>query len=125
MKLLKAYSVILLLLLYLLSSVQVDSIHNFFHRSEQPELHAAANEEDPCHQVIYHHDTNTDCRHKLHIASDDACNLCHLLLHNDHILFPNSSCEFIKSNSLVAERLISAQLNEIAVYLPSRAPPVV
>jgi hypothetical protein len=74
----------LLILIYLVGAFQSNSIHEFVHH-ESIELHSEQNEQDECHQVIYHHGKET-CGHKIHISASDKCSLCHLVFHSEQLL---------------------------------------
>lgn len=82
---LKAFSVILVIFLYLLGSASIESLHNYLHEQEQSALHADENEGDPCHANIYHNEGNAGCDHTNHIVKEDTCSLCDSQLHNAHI----------------------------------------
>lgn len=65
-----------LLLIYLASSLRLDSIHQLFHVEDITELHSAEKEQDPCHKNIYHQQKESGCAHKSHITQNNKCPLC-------------------------------------------------
>ena len=122
----KAFSVILLLISYTVENTRIEGIHQLFHSHDDSVAHSAQQEKKPCHRSIYHYENRDGCEHKSHLITDTKCNLCHLLLHNnDQVVVSDSSCEFIPSCSIIAESLISVQLADIDIHLPSRAPPFI
>ena len=65
-----------LLLIYIASSVRLDSIHQLFHAENISELHSAEKETNPCHKNIYHQEKGKGCEHKSHITQNSKCPFC-------------------------------------------------
>ena len=65
-----------LLLLYSVSSLRIDSVHQLFHAENVTELHSAEKENDPCHKNIYHQQKESGCEHKSHITENSKCSFC-------------------------------------------------
>jgi hypothetical protein len=72
----------LLLVLYVIGNVQVESIHQVFHSVDKA-LHSLEQEKDPCHRAIYHEVKNEGCDHKTHVTAIKRCPLCHVVPFND------------------------------------------
>lgn len=122
---LKAFFFLFLLISYTVGNIQVEAFHRHFHAQDNIDTHSFQEEKDPCHRTLYHHEKNYGCKHKLHLKKADKCSLCHIFYHSDQITFSDSSCEFIQSGFIVAEKFISVQLADIDNNLPSRAPPFI
>jgi len=50
----RAFSVILLVILYCLATLRLDSVRRLFGHHEDATLHTPEQEEAPCHIAIYH-----------------------------------------------------------------------
>src|SRR5687768_3884616 len=85
-KLLRTCSVLALLFLYILGSVEIESLHSFSHEQEFSQLHSSENEANPCHISVYHEQGSQGCEHLTHITKSDKCSLCDSQLHNAHVL---------------------------------------
>ena len=120
----RACCAVFLLVLYITGNTQFEGFHKLFHAHQVVADHSIANEKDPCHRSIYHHEKNKDL-HRSHLIKAENCNLCHVFFHTDQLTFADSSCKFIPSGSAFTERLIAVQLTDIIVQLPLRAPPVI
>ena len=68
--------VLFLLLVYTVSSLKLNSVHQLFHEEEIAELHSIEKENDPCHKNIYHQQKQSGCEHKSHITGSTKCPLC-------------------------------------------------
>jgi hypothetical protein len=89
---------VLLLAFFVVGNSQRETIHQFFHSHDHLVSHTEAQEKDPCHREIYHHDKEKGCGHHSHIVVTDECDLCDLIFHTDQILlsdFERSSVEFL------------------------------
>jgi hypothetical protein len=120
-----AWSIVIsfaLIAVYLLGAFQSSTIHHFVH-SEASELHSQQNESDACHQAIYH-DSKQGCGHKLHISSSEKCSMCHLVFHSEHVLPHNIFTLVDAGYDTGIPSLCSLTLDDDAVSLPARAPPV-
>ena len=123
--LLKAYAVVLFLLLYLFGSSRIESFHGLFFLHSPPELHASEQEADPCHRNIYHQERSGACEHSTHIIDNHKCSVCDSqcqavqILENALIDIPVSFT--VKCNTAV--RYFAAR----GFYSdsPSRAPPAI
>lgn len=117
------FPVLLLVLLYLIGSVQLESFHSLLHANEEVALHSSDNELDPCHIGIYHQERDGGCAHKTHVSSKHTCSLCSGIFHTDHLL----PSPYIRSRVIadffaqVDNQLSKAKV--ISVTLPARAPP--
>jgi hypothetical protein len=120
---LKAFSAIILLLLYGIGNIPVALIHQFVHAHDAVVAHTIEQEKDPCHLSIYHAYRDGSCHHETHVTKVEKCNLCHLIFHNDQIVLSSSTSQFIQSFCFINDRVVSALLRDITDQLPSRAPP--
>ena len=115
----------LLLVLYIASTFQIEVLHKFFHSHDHLVSHAEAQEEDPCHRAIYHHDLEKGCGHHSHILVTNKCDLCDLIFHTDQILlsnFESPSIDFFAIDFVFNSPDITCSGQSID---SSRAPPVV
>lgn len=65
-----------LLLIYVASSIRLDSIHQLFHAENITELHSVEKETNPCHRNIYHQQNGKGCEHKSHLTQNSKCPFC-------------------------------------------------
>jgi hypothetical protein len=79
-------SVMVLLMLYSVASLRIDSLHQFFHAENIVELHSAEQESNPCHKSIYHQQSEEGCAHQSHISQNDKCPLCEYKVTSDELL---------------------------------------
>lgn len=85
-KLGKSLCFVSLLLVYLLSSFNTESIHRLVHSHESGDLHTAQHEADPCHIKIYHHERPGGCDHKAHLVKEEKCSFCPVQLSNFQVI---------------------------------------
>jgi hypothetical protein len=123
-KLLRACSVLAFLFLYILGSVEIESLHGLSHEQELSQLHSAESETDPCHINLYHEQRSQGCEHPTHVTKADKCSLCDSHLHNAHIL--TSVGINIDSFSTIDPSIKEEprSVEGFFSYLPGRAPPV-
>lgn len=122
---LKAYAVVLFLLLYLLGSSRIESFHGLFFQHNPPELHASEQEADPCHRNIYHQERSGACEHSTHIIDNHKCSVCDSQCHSAQIL-ENALIDIPVSftvTSNTAVRYFAAR--GFYSYSSSRAPPAI
>jgi hypothetical protein len=116
---------LLLLLLYLAGSSNLEFIHSYFHDHDIAVAHSDDQENDPCHRLIYHHDIAQGCHHDSHLSASDKCQMCDLASHGSDYTLPELQ-EYRLENfltkhfSFYKENLDSYS----AVISSSRAPPV-
>ena len=109
-------------LLYVLANVSFEAIHALHHEATLT-THTTADELDPCHRNIYHHDDTKGCNHKSHVTSTKHCALCQLQVTHDYDLAKNSvvtpdttpAAYYLADNTLV--------IASLQVHLPARGPP--
>lgn len=117
--------VIVLLVLYMAGVVEISSLHSSVHAQDVTELHSAANEDNACHQNVYHNKKDENCDHKSHIVSLKKCPLCQLTIQSFQIYTPGLSTGiFINVEELhfADDDTLSIAVGQL---LPSRAPPTV
>lgn len=107
---------------YLLGAFQSSTVHEFVH-GDTTELHSAQNEQDACHQAIYHH-ADEECGHKLHISSSDKCSMCHLVIHSEQILPQNIFASLADRSEARCSIYNSIAPDVEALNLSARAPPI-
>ncbi len=74
-------------------------IHSLSHASHEDEQHkecTVENENDDCHQFVYHNNQEVDCTHKGHfIEFEEHCDLCAILsVSGSHLSFIAINTEF-------------------------------
>ena len=120
---LKALSAVLLLLLYVMGSVQVETFHETLHSFEKS-LHSSDQEKDPCHRAIYHETNNEGCDHKTHVTAVKKCPLCHVVPFNAQGVAASQSFQPKDHSNDFNNFSFSHHVKEIFTDLPARAPPV-
>lgn len=111
-----------LIAVYLADAFQNSTVHEFVH-GESIELHSEKNEQDACHQAIYHH-SNEECGHKLHISSSDKCSMCHLVFHSEQVLPVNGFKLAERGCDLVRPSFYTLVIDAETSNLSARAPPI-
>jgi hypothetical protein len=121
---LSAYPVFILLCLYLVGTVQMESFHSLLHADEQDTLHSYINELDPCHRSIYHAKDGGGCAHKTHISHKHQCSLCAAIFHADHLLPEADAGSFLAFHSSrnVHDKPLKASI--VTALTSLRGPPV-
>ena len=120
---LRTISISLLLLLYVLGNVQIESIHQVFHVLETS-LHSSDQEKDPCHRAIYHEATSGGCDHNTHFTAVKNCPLCHVVPVNEQLLSEHKITGSFAPEHIFIEQPISIFADQEFTLLPSRAPPL-
>jgi hypothetical protein len=64
---------VVLLFLYGVGSFPGESFHAIVHPKEVSALHSVENENDACHQSLFHADANKGCEHKTHLVNGSKC----------------------------------------------------
>lgn len=114
---------IILMLMYVAGTVEVDSIHSLIHSEGIAGLHSAKNEADPCHQTIYHN--LKGCHHKSHVIQADKCPMCQISLHNNQFGAKRLAFEGITSSVVIPQHFTGSFISEIVTESSSRAPPFI
>jgi hypothetical protein len=114
---------VLLLTFYVAGTSGIEGLHHFFHSHNHLVAHSEAQESDPCHRSIYHHQADKGCGHHSHLIVRDKCELCDLLFHTDEILLSSherAALQFFAVNFgfYTPDVLVTGQLIH-----SSRAPP--
>ncbi|WP_276374540.1 hypothetical protein [Chryseolinea sp. H1M3-3] len=112
-----------LLFLYVLGNVQVESFHQAFHSLEKA-LHSTEQEKDPCHRAIYHEVTKEGCDHKTHLTAPKKCPLCHVVPVNEQHLAIYESFDVFTPSLEIKGYSPSVDKVIFSIKLPSRAPPI-
>jgi len=84
---LKSAFAALLVSVYVLSAIRIDSFHEFLHHAAHVE-HNEVQESDPCHRAIYHHDVSEGCAHGAHLIPYLKCDLCSIIMLGDQQATP-------------------------------------
>ncbi len=119
----KPFFAAVLLFLYVLGNVQVESFHQAFHSLEKA-LHSTEQEKDPCHRAIYHEATKEGCDHKTHVTAVKKCPLCHVVPFNEQLLTVSNSVKPSFLPNEFKQQPIPVEIHGSILHLPSRAPPV-
>lgn len=121
----KFLAIVVLLFTYLTGTVEFNSFHAVLHPAEEVGLHSDANENNACHQTIYHNVTGKNCEHTSHLVATKKCPLCHLSIQSQDLF---TSCVTKETNqfpaSFSSEEQETFKGKEFSLD-PSRAPPVV
>ena len=118
-----AYLSVPFLLLYLAGTVELDSFHGLFHSTDEQVLHSAQQEENSCHNAIYHQQKKNVCHHLSHITQLKKCPLCHVVFHSTHLSSVSFLHEPIVSSKSFKE---NKELDGSSTFLAlrsSRGPP--
>jgi hypothetical protein len=113
----------LLLLLYVVGSVQFENFHDTLHSFEQS-LHSFEQEKDPCHRAIYHYSGKEGCDHETHVTAVKNCPLCHVVPVNAQSIAASQTYQPTVVQIDFNQFIFSHHVKEIFTNLPSRAPPV-
>jgi len=73
----------LLILFYLIGSLQLDSLHQILHQHEESASHSEEAEQNACHRTIFHLATENACDHPTHLTELKKCPWCQGTLHQD------------------------------------------
>lgn len=122
-RLARAFSIVLLIILYCICTCRIDSVHELFDHHAESTLHTPDQESAPCHISIYHQERSGGCEHDTHVSENDRCSLCDSQVHNAHICLAvgvqvihfSVDSDFISTEHCPSKGFIS--------YSPSRAPP--
>jgi hypothetical protein len=113
-----------LILCYLAANVQFESLHSLAHRDEAEISHHVADENDPCHRKLYHHDFSKGCEHSAHFIASKKCSLCDHHLTTDKIVYTETKAsEFRHSFSFLSVAILAAPTTH-ALQIPARGPPL-
>lgn len=115
-----------LLVIYLMGTVEINTVHAFLHTSEdQTKIHSAANESNGCHQSIYHNKKGKNCEHKAHVVGNIKCTLCQLSFQVFHFHIAKSA-EYVSLFNRPETREIALSITENNyTHLSPRAPPFI
>jgi len=117
------FIVAFLLILYLVGVVEISPIHSSIHSENDKELHSAPNEENACHQAVYHNRTEDSCKHKSHIVELKNCSLCHLTLQSQHLADVKPSDGWTISSPPSQGETQTTFVGDVLTLIPSRGPP--
>jgi hypothetical protein len=122
---LRQAGLVVLLALYALAAVKVDSFHELFHAQEVAELHSVQQENNPCHKSIYHQAAEAGCEHPLHYTENKKCPLCEYHASGDQLLTETVAAK----RAAIVSNQKSFILNDVApaaaVAHAPRGPPAV
>lgn len=116
---------LVLLFIYLIGTVEVSSIHQLFHNPvDKQVLHSEVNEQNSCHQVLYHHAKGKRCEHPTHISAFKRCSFCQLSIQSFHLFETSSIVEFNSFSGTMVAFSQPFQGGELDLQLAPRAPPI-
>lgn len=117
--------VLILLGVYLTGTLEVSSLHRLFHDpTEEQVLHSKINEQNSCHQLLYHNSNGKRCEHTAHITSFKKCLICHLSVQSSHFFESKSMVSFNFGADVLIAFSQSVLLLKPSSFLTPRAPPV-
>lgn len=118
-------AVLVLLCVYLIGTVEVSSLHQLFHDPVDKEvLHSEINEQNSCHQILYHNAQEKSCEHPTHIAAAKKCSWCQLSIQSFHLFDTKSIVELDFSVEARLALTDSFQAGKPSLLLAPRAPPI-
>ena len=118
-------SVIACILLYIIGSVEIESIHGLSHESDHAEIHTIESESDPCHVSLYHQERSGACDHEAHISKNNTCSFCDAQLHQSHLFLSlNGDLAPLTITDTTSE-CVQDLFSETLPCLRGRAPPIV
>lgn len=116
---------VVLLFLYGVGSFPGESFHAIVHPKEVSALHSVENENDACHQSLFHADANKGCEHKTHLVNGSKCAFTQIGHQSLHVVEnPPHVYDFVP----VVPKLETTDIyfvSAFAGFFSSRAPPVV
>jgi hypothetical protein len=122
---LKVVLCIFLLTFYIAGTSQLETLHQFFHSHDHLTSHSEAQEKNPCHREIFHHDIEKGCGHGSHIVVRDKCELCDVTFHIDQIFLARSGAQSIIFFSVDFVDSSPDAVGLSQSNLSSRAPPAI
>ena len=116
---------VVLLFLYGVGSFPGESFHAIVHPNEVAALHSVENENDACHQSLFHADANKGCEHKTHLVNGSKCAFTQIGHQSSHVVEnPPHVYDFVP----VVPKLETTDIyfvSAFAGFFSSRAPPAV
>jgi hypothetical protein len=120
----KVLGAVLLLILYVVGNNQLETIHQLLH-AHRIVQHSQEQENNPCHQRIFHESNAKGCEHKAHLTDNKDCPLSHVVNHNDQLVTDQklpAIYPFLTTKTRFVDKSVEFTF---LVTLPSRAPPLV
>jgi hypothetical protein len=119
---LKGILSILLLSVYCLGNLNTQDLHFRFHSPDKSNLHTEEAEKDRCHIAVFHRE-GSGCKHNLHLTKIEKCNLCHLIIHNEHLGVSDQGVHILKRTPSIQGTWVFSELHVQVSLLSSRGPP--
>ena len=116
---------LLLLVLYIAGSVEIDSLHHLVHADDHISLHSPEHEKDTCHQSIYHAGLNQGCNHPSHLSEKKECSVCDYANHSVHLFSFSVFNLSPTQNDVAADQYIALEQTPFSFYEDSRGPPAI
>lgn len=116
------WSVLFLLSLYVVGTVEIESFHSLIHDSHA-ELHSPEKEKDACHQSIYHQ-AEEDCGHKSHLIEVNKCPFCQVSAPSFHFPVKEVIYEVVQIKPVYTTHLYFTTSAFTLARIPARAPPI-
>jgi hypothetical protein len=114
---------LLLLVLYIASSSNLEILHSIVHEHDIAIAHSEEQEKDPCHRLVYHNDKQAGHHHDSHLFVPDKCKLCAVAFHGDQTILPNLASIKVKFWSKHFDFYKRSLDSYWAIISSSRAPP--
>lgn len=120
----KVLVISILAFIYLIGTTEIQSVHSILHNTvDEVELHSAANEQNGCHQSIYHNQKEKNCEHKSHYVEVKKCPLCQLTMQSLHLIVEKNHSSFSNGGTEINGGINQMPVSDLQLLLPSRAPP--
>lgn len=114
---------LLLLVLYIASSANLEIFHAIVHQHAVAVDHSEEDEKDPCHRLVYHNDKHAGDDHGAHFFVPEKCKLCAIAGHGDQSIVPRPNAivvKFLTNHFDFYKRSLDSYW---AIISSSRAPP--
>ena len=118
------FFICMMVLLYLVGSLQIDSFHRLIHKHQREVTHTPEVESNGCHVALFHNQGKGSCAHPTHFSEDKKCPWCFAsfqtsYLHATVLCLPHVVRE--KSEVIFYDLKYYAEYQK---QNPARAPPV-
>ena len=114
---------IVLVLLYGLGSLRIESLHQLVHHEESV-LHSPEQEQNACHRTIFHFNVAAQCSHETHVSSLWKCPFCDLHFTAHDTPETIAAITAARFNEIPFTVISCDRLEGAATHAPARAPPI-
>lgn len=124
-KLLRQLATVAMLIVYGFGSFPGDSLHAIVHAREVAELHSIEQENDACHQSLFHADATRGCEHKTHLVIGGKCAFTQIGHQPSHVAAYQQPAQQFEATGSTPEAAAFCVVSAFAGFFSSRAPPAV